>query len=130
MSSDETRDKDIVEEKVEDCEEVERDEEVKDREPETTTFKKKDPRRVEQGKRLAMISKEAKERKMRSRIEAENFSYMKSYGYPLITLVSVLGVTWMMVFGSPLVGDEKPTDIVTEKEPKKTVKSTRFENLG
>ena len=37
----------------------------------TTVNKVKDPKRVEQGKRLAAISREAKERKARERFEAE-----------------------------------------------------------
>ena len=38
----------------------------------TTVKKEKDPKRVEPGKRLAAISKAAKQRKMRNKIESEN----------------------------------------------------------
>ena len=38
----------------------------------TATKKEKDPKRVEAGKRLPAISKAAKERKMRDKIESEN----------------------------------------------------------
>ena len=37
----------------------------------TTTKKEKDPKRIEAGKRLAAISKSARERKMRAKIESE-----------------------------------------------------------
>ena len=47
-----------------------------------TSEKPKDPKRVAQGKRLAQISKEAKERKMRSRIEQEGGG---GHGYGLTT---------------------------------------------
>ena len=63
--------------------------------PKITTVKKaKDPRRVEAGKRLAAISKEARERKMREKIESENKhkedeTWNINYG----ALFGVLGVT-------------------------------------
>ena len=53
--------------------------------PKTTKVKKeKDPERVEAGKRLAAISKAAKERKMRDKIESENDSYGFEIYYGLL----------------------------------------------
>ena len=46
----------------------------------TTVKKKKDPKRVEAGKRLAAISKEARERKMRERLEQESGGWGVSFG--------------------------------------------------
>ena len=57
--------------------------EVENTAPIVTTKKEKDPRRVEAGKRLAAISKQAKERKRRER----ESSYYGNYG-------DVVGVTW------------------------------------
>ena len=53
----------------------------------TTTQKVKNPKRVEQGKRLAAISKEAKARKAEERKKAEEDSNL------LYVTVGVLGVT-------------------------------------
>ena len=50
----------------------------------TAVKKEKDPTRVEAGKRLAAISKAAKERKMRDKIESENTANEFSINYGLV----------------------------------------------
>ena len=50
----------------------------------TTTKKEKDPKRVEAGKRLAAISKAAKERKLREKIESENSNNDFNINYGLV----------------------------------------------
>ena len=55
----------------------------------TITKKEKDPERVEAGKRLATISKAAKERKVRDKIELENDSSGFEINYGL--LIGFLG---------------------------------------
>ena len=59
-----------------------------------TTQKVKVPKRVEAGKRLAQISKEAREKKMRAKIEAE-MQAEKSWMVPIIGIVGLVlaGVT-------------------------------------
>ena len=56
----------------------------------TTVKKEKDPRRVEAGKRLAAISKAAKERKLRERIRAERFEG-PGWETPWTLLLGVVG---------------------------------------
>ena len=50
----------------------------------TATKKEKDPKGVEAGKRLAAISKAAKERKMRDKIESENSNNDFNINYGLV----------------------------------------------
>ena len=57
---------------------------ITEEQPKITTVKKlKDPRRVEAGKRLAEISKRAKEDKLRKRIESENEQRSKEEGWSI-----------------------------------------------
>ena len=56
--------------------------------------KVKDPRRVEQGKKLAAISREAKERKARERAEQQREAESKSESFsPYTLIIPAIGVT-------------------------------------
>ena len=65
----------------------------------TTVEKVKDPRRVAQGKRLAAISREAKERKARERQEQQQESETSSY--LMFVPVIVIGA---VAFGGIVIG--------------------------
>ena len=60
----------------------------------TAVEKVKDPRRVKQGKKLAAISREAKERKARERAERQREAESKSELLsPYLVIVPVIGLT-------------------------------------
>ena len=76
-----------------------------------TSDKPKDPKRVAQGKRLAVISKEAKERKMRERVQAEN-AQNSSYWTNIMlgtTAIGAIGyVVYHEVFKNKIKNKDKP----------------------
>ena len=77
-----------------------------------TSDKPKDPKRVAQGKRLAVISKEAKERKMRERMQAENAqnnSYWTNVVLGATAVVLMFGyLSYYKVFKNKIKNKDKP----------------------
>ena len=86
----------------------------------TTTKKVKNPKRVEQGKKLAAISRESRERKAREReaqVKAGARSELSSV-LPYVVIVPVIGfITYVGVF----VYDVHHYFIKKEEAPKKTL---------
>ena len=102
-----------------------------------TSDKPKDPKRVAQGKKLAVISKEAKERKMRERVQAEN-AQNSSYWTNIMlgtTAVGVIGyVVYYKVFKNKTKNKDKPI-VYKEKqahhrEPQNEAATNIFDMLG
>lgn len=87
----------------------------------TEKTKIKDPKRVEAGKRLAAISKAAKERKMREKVVSEKEDDGISYGYIIGTIGVVIAagsLYYAMKQNQQMVTvNEEPKNVVIKKNP-------------
>ena len=81
----------------------------------TTVKKEKDPKRVEAGKRLAAISKEARERKMRERLEQESGGWGVSYGLILGSIGVLAAVGSLYYARKDYVRQEERNDSCVEE---------------
>ena len=98
--------------------------------PKTTKVKKeKDPERVEAGKRLAAISKAAKERKMRDKIESENDSSGFEINYGLLTgfLGTAVAIGSLYYTRKDYENETKRLDIIKEEEKQPEPKNVEIE---
>ena len=98
----------------------------------TTVKKEKDPKRVEAGKRLAAISKAAKERKMCNKIESENkqenagFDYNINYGL-VFGILGTAAAICSLYYTREEYKRETVKHETTRKEPEpKDVKKTDY----
>ena len=104
--------------------------EGKNKETKITSVEKegaKDPRRVEQGKKPAAISREAKERKARERQQRETESKSESFSRPYTLIISAIGVTLGGYYlyhlyrpGEKEEMEEPPKEEDRREEPKNT----------
>ena len=91
----------------------------------------KDPRRVEQGKKLAAISREAKERKARERHQQETEAESKSESFnPYMVIISMVGVTlggyYLLYLHRSNNKEDRREEPPEEEEPEK---KSRLEKL-
>ena len=85
-----------------------------------TTEKVKNPKRVEQGKKLAAISKETRERKARER-EAQIKAEAKSELFGVLPYVVIVPVTGLNTYVGVFVYDVHHYFIKKEEPPKENV---------
>ena len=79
----------------------------------TTVEKVKDPRRVEQGKKLATISREAKERKVRERAEAAKADTTMDV-LPYLVIVAIVGAS---IYGGYYYNNNIKKEEPSKEEP-------------
>ena len=92
----------------------------------TTVEKVKDPRRVEQGKRLAAISREAKERKVKERQQHKVSESSESlWIIPVTVIVALCGGYYLFTKGKKVEAQEEKE---VEAPEEKDVEAPKSEN--
>lgn len=90
---------------------------------------KKDPKRVEQGKRLAAISKAAKEKKMKQRLKEEE-GVLSSLLLPVgLGVASFVFGVWLMSHREKKVEFEKKIEEISPQSASPPVVKKKFESL-